>query len=237
MPKWIVYGLIGLGIAAVLLFGYQTCQANRWHDKYNQLEGKAQAAAQDFRETMDAAERTIKKVAKELNEEVKAREKADKEIAKLEKAKVVLARNLTKERAKIKTLTPDELVRELVIEIGSEVRLMGSGYFEFSRKGAEFTFSKFKEGKFNLRRYNEQLGITDKLEAKIASYEKTIGNLEQLNLGGQTALAACEDALRASEKSKEALKKAFKAGKWADFAKGAGAITAIAVILKLTKVF
>jgi len=237
MPKWILYGIIGLGIVAVLLFGYQTCQATRWHDKYNKLEGKAQAAGERFEETMDTAEKQIKKLAKSLNEEVKIRKKADKKIETLEATKNRLVRNLKKEKAKTASMTPDELMRELVIEIGSEVRLTGSGHFEFTRKGAEFTLHQFKEGDFNLERYNRQLAITEELEAKIASYDKSISDLEKLNLNGKTALAACEDALKASEKSKEALKKTFKAGRWKNFATGAGAITAMVVILKLTKVF
>lgn len=236
MPKWLIYGLIGLGIVAILLFGYQTCQANRWHDKYNRLEGKAQAATERFEEALDNAKKQADKLAKSLNEEVKTREKADKEIEKLEATKAKLAGNLAKERDKIKSMTPDALVRELVIEIGSEVRMMGSGYFEFTRKGAEFTLHRLKEGTFNLQRYNEQLGITKELEAKIASYDKSLADFEELKLSGNEALKKCQEALEASEKSKAALRKTFKAGKWKSLAIGGGAIAAVAVTLRLFKV-
>ncbi len=187
-------------------------RANRWEKEALRLDGKLkeQTADQDklYAEAAKGREaRATEKAAEiELRKQLEARILAAKEEG--EKARIALA----EEKRKTATLPATELVAQINERIGNESSLTAAGLFSFTRLGTNRTLDKFKDGEFYLSEFNRHLGIIKDHETKAESFDGSLGGCKEEVAINLTGWDDCRETLATAIASKEADRKALKAG-------------------------
>jgi len=227
-----------LGIISIFITvyaGIQTHRANRAEREQLRLEGKLEEQMSNQDKLFDEAAAARTKRAKERAEERLRRKELEARIQKFKKESEEAKRALEREKEKTAKLPPTELVAEIVERIGFESDLTKSGLYLFTRKGAERTLDRFKDGEFYLSEYSKFQEVIAAHDAEVKSFNESIAECEEEKEGNFAGWEDCRKTLATAIKDKEAIKKAARLSKWR--ARGEGAVGGALFIFVIDKIF
>lgn len=217
--KWIIGFIIAL---LVLVFINAKLSSDRWRRQYDKLTGQLEVLDKQFKDYQKETSAKYKAIDKQLKDEQELRSNIDKERQKIALDKLKLQAELAKEKAKDAIASPNEILVEINKRIQGEAKLLASGVFEFTKQGALFTLTKFREGEFCLADSLKQKEDIAKLEEKVISHEKSLKGLEtKFQLNNEEKLKILK-AYNMSIERTNALEKSFKWSRIKYFGYGVG---------------
>lgn len=216
MILWIKGHATAIGIVTTIILaigaGIQVHQANKWEKEALRLDGKLTEQKADQDKLYAEAAKGREARAKEKAEEKEKREKLEARILAAKKEGEKAKQALAEEKRKTATLPATELVAQINERIGDESSLTAGGLFLFTRLGTNRTLDKFKDGEFYLSEFNRHLRIIKDHETKAESFATDLAKTEKAEATNLTGWDDCRETLATAIASKEADRKALKAG-------------------------
>lgn len=239
--KWFKeYGELLAIISAIVLVaiaGIQSCRVSKLVKEHHELKGKLTEQKKDQDKLYADAE--VARIKRDTERAVEKSERARLE-ASIKKARdegLAAKRALEKEKEKTAKLQPTELVAQIVERIGFESNLTKSGLYLFTRKGAERTLDRFKDGEFYLTEYNRLGKALEDHDLEIASFNTSIEECEKTGATNLKGWDDCRETLATAMKDIDTLEKIKKSGVWRGRVQGGIGAVVIAAGLKLLGVW
>lgn len=204
--------IVVASIITAIVGGIQVHRANKWEREALRLDGKLKEQTADQDKLYKEAAKKRKARMEERAAEREKREKLEARILAAKKEGEKAKRALAEEKRKTATLPATELVAQINERIGDESSLTAAGLFLFTRLGTNRTLDKFKDGEFYLSEFNRHKGIIKDHEEKAKSFDKSLGDCEEEAAENLTGWDDCRETLATAIESKEADRKAAKAG-------------------------